>query len=99
MERSPLLKSAVIHRYALLLMGVGLIFWHLEMDTSLPLLINIFGFRRCFIELFRLIYPVDTGYLLFPSVDPIQQRVRKISFEGLHLFDTWKEIRIMGIWM
>ncbi|MCH5721229.1 ABC transporter permease [Niabella hibiscisoli] len=25
--------------------------------------------------------------------------MRKISFEGLHLFDCWKEIGILGIWI
>jgi ABC-2 type transport system permease protein len=25
--------------------------------------------------------------------------MRKISFEGLHLYDTWKEIGILAIWI
>ena len=25
--------------------------------------------------------------------------MRKISFEGLHLYDTWRELGILGIWM
>ncbi len=25
--------------------------------------------------------------------------MRKISFEGLHIYDTWKELGILAIWI
>jgi ABC-2 type transport system permease protein len=87
-----------------LLMGVGLIFSSVtKTDTSLPLLINLFGFPQMMLS--GTFFPIT----VFPkwlqeicNILPLTQfnnATRKISFEGLHLTDLWKEIGIMGIWI
>lgn len=87
-----------------LLMGVGLIFSSIvKSDTSIPLLINLFGFPQMMLS--GTFFPID----VFPKwmqeicrVLPLTQyndAVRKISFEGLGILDCWKEIGILGIWM
>jgi ABC-2 type transport system permease protein len=87
-----------------LLMGVGLIFSSVaKTDTSIPLLINLFGFPQMMLS--GTFFPIT----VFPkwlqeicNILPLTQfnnATRKISFEGLHLLDLWKEIGIMGIWI
>lgn len=87
-----------------LLMGVGLIFSSIaKSDTSIPLLINLFGFPQ--ILLSGTFFPID----VFPQwlqnlcqalpLTPFNNAIRKISFEGLHIFDCWKEIGILTIWI
>lgn len=87
-----------------LLMGVGLIFSSIaKSDTSIPLLINLFGFPQMMLS--GTFFPIE----VFPAwlqgvcrILPLTQyndAIRKISFEGLHIFDCWKEIGILGIWM
>jgi ABC-2 type transport system permease protein len=87
-----------------LLMGVGLIFSSVaKTDTSIPLLINLFGFPQMLLS--GTFFPIT----VFPkwlqqlcNILPLTQfnnATRKISFEGLHLTDLWKEIGIMGIWI
>ena len=87
-----------------LLMGVGLIFSSIvKSDTSIPLLINLFGFPQMMLS--GTFFPID----VFPkwlqvicNVLPLTQfnnAIRKISFEGLHLSHCWKEIGILAIWM
>ena len=87
-----------------LLMGVGLIFSSIaKSDTSIPLLINLFGFPQMMLS--GTFFPIE----VFPKwlqeicrVLPLTQyndAVRKISFEGLSIFECWKEIGILGIWM
>lgn len=87
-----------------LLMGVGLIFSSIvKSDTSIPLLINLFGFPQMMLS--GTFFPIE----VFPKwlqeickVLPLTQfndAARKISFEGLSVFDCWKEIGILGIWM
>ena len=87
-----------------LLMGVGLIFSSVaKTDTSIPLLINLFGFPQMLLS--GTFFPIT----VFPkwlqqicNILPLTQfnnATRKISFEGLHLPDVWKEIGIMGIWI
>ncbi|MBL7732159.1 MAG: ABC transporter permease [Chitinophagaceae bacterium] len=87
-----------------LLMGVGLIFSSIvKSDTSIPLLINLFGFPQMMLS--GTFFPVE----VFPkwlqqicNVLPLTQyndAVRKISFEGLSIIDCWKEIGILGIWI
>ncbi len=87
-----------------LLMGVGLIFSSLaKSDTSIPLLINLFGFPQ--ILLSGTFFPIDVfppWLQLLCEALPLTQfnnAMRKISFEGLHLYDCWKEIGILGIWI
>ncbi len=87
-----------------LLMGVGLIFSSIaKTDTSIPLLINLFGFPQMMLS--GTFFPIE----VFPKwlqeicrILPLTQyntAVRKISFEGLSILDCWREIGILGIWM
>ena len=87
-----------------LLMGVGLIFSSIvKTDTSIPLVINLFGFPQMLLS--GTFFPVtvfpqwlqDICYFL--PLTQFNNAMRKISFEGLHLLDTWKEIGILGIWI
>ncbi|HEV7780761.1 MAG TPA: ABC transporter permease [Chitinophagaceae bacterium] len=87
-----------------LLMGVGLIFSSVaKTDSSIPLLINLFGFPQMMLS--GTFFPIE----VFPAwlqticrVLPLTQyneSVRKISFEGLGILDCWKEIGILGVWI
>jgi ABC-2 type transport system permease protein len=87
-----------------LLMGVGLIFSSIaKSDTSIPLLINLFGFPQMMLS--GTFFPIE----VFPKwlqeicrVLPLTQyndAIRKISFEGQSILGCWKEIGILGIWM
>ena len=87
-----------------LLMGVGLIFSSIaKTDTSIPLLINLFGFPQMMLS--GTFFPVtvfpqwlqDICYFL--PLTQFNNSMRKISFEGLHLYDTWKKIGILGVWI
>ena len=87
-----------------LLMGVGLIFSSIaKSDTNIPLLINLFGFPQMMLS--GTFFPIE----VFPKwlqeicrILPLTQfndSMRKIAFEGLSIFDCWREIGILGIWM
>lgn len=87
-----------------LLMGVGLIFSSIaKTDNSIPLLINLFGFPQMMLS--GTFFPIE----VFPKwlqeicrILPLTQfndSIRKISFEGQSIFDCWKEIGILGVWM
>jgi ABC-2 type transport system permease protein len=87
-----------------LLMGVGLIFSSIvKSDTSIPLLINLFGFPQMMLS--GTFFPIG----VFPKwlqeicqVLPLTQyndAIRKISFEGLSILDCWREIGILAIWI
>src|SRR5258706_2257841 len=87
-----------------LLMGVGLIISSIvKTDTSIPLLINLFGFPQMMLS--GTFFPIE----VFPKwlqqicrILPLTQyndAVRKISFEGVHLVQCWKQLGIMGIWI
>lgn len=87
-----------------LLMGVGLIFSSVaKSDTSIPLLINLFGFPQMMLS--GTFFPIE----VFPKwlqeicrILPLTQyndAVRKISFEGMSIVECWKEIGILGILM
>lgn len=87
-----------------LLMGVGLIFSSIvKTDTSIPLLINLFGFPQMLLS--GTFFPItvfpkwlqDICYFL--PLTQFNNAIRKISFEGLHFYDTWREIGILAIWM
>lgn len=87
-----------------LLMGVGLVVASLaKNDTMIPLMINVFGFPQ--ILLSGTFFPIDVFPLWMQRLCellPLTQfnnAMRKISFEGLHIFDCWKEIGIIGIWI
>ena len=87
-----------------LLMGVGLIFSSIaKSDTNIPLLINLFGFPQMMLS--GTFFPIE----VFPKwlqeicrILPLTQfndSMRKIAFEGQGIFDCWREIGILGIWM
>jgi ABC-2 type transport system permease protein len=87
-----------------LLMGVGLIFSSIvKSDTSIPLLINLFGFPQMMLS--GTFFSIE----VFPKwlqeicrILPLTQyndAIRKISFEGLHLTDCLKQLGILGFWM
>lgn len=87
-----------------LLMGVGLIFSSIaKSDTSIPLLINLFGFPQ------MLLSGTFFSITVFPQwlqnicywlpLTQFNDAMREISFEGLHLYDCWRQIGILGIWI
>ncbi len=87
-----------------LLMGVGLIFSSVaKSDAVIPLFINLFGFPQMLLS--GTFFPItvfpkwlqDICYFL--PLTQFNDAMRKISFEGLHLTNTWKEIGILGIWI
>jgi ABC-2 type transport system permease protein len=87
-----------------LLMGVGLIISSIvKSDTSIPLLINLFGFPQMLLSgTFFTIEVFPKWLQQICAILPLTQyndAIRKISFEGLHLFDCWKQLGILGIWI
>ncbi|MGK2861300.1 MAG: ABC transporter permease [Chitinophagaceae bacterium] len=87
-----------------LLMGVGLIFSSVaKSDASIPLFINLFGFPQMLLS--GTFFPItvfpqwlqDICYFL--PLTQFNNAMRKISFEGLHLYDTWREVGILGVWI
>lgn len=87
-----------------LLMGVGLIFSSIvKTDTAIPLLINLFGFPQMLLS--GTFFPVNVfpewlqNICYFLPLTQFNNAVRKISFEGLHIWDCWKEIGILGVWI
>ena len=86
------------------LMGVALIFGSIaKSDTNIPILVNLFGFPQMLLS--GTFFPIE----VFPKwlqeickILPLTQfndAMRKISFEGLHIWDCWKQLGILGIWM
>jgi ABC-2 type transport system permease protein len=87
-----------------LLMGVGLIFSSIvKSDTSIPLLINLFGFPQMMLSGTFFTIEVFPKWLQeICKVLPLTQfndSMRKIAFEGLSILDCWREIGILAIWM
>ncbi|MBZ4190714.1 ABC transporter permease [Niabella beijingensis] len=87
-----------------LLMGVGLIISSIARnDTVIPLMINVVGFPQLLLS--GTFFPID----VFPKwlqqlceLLPLTQfndAMRKISFEGLHLYDCWRELGYLGLWI
>ncbi len=88
----------------LILLGVGLIFSSIvKSDTSIPLLINLFAFPQMLLAgtFFSIeVFPkwLQTICLYGLPLTQYNDAIRKISFTGLHLWDCWKELGILGIW-
>lgn len=87
-----------------LLMGVGLIFSSIaKSDTSIPLLINLFGFPQMLLS--GTFFPITVfpkwlqEICNFLPLTQFNNAMRKISFDGLHIWDCLKEIGILGIWI
>ena len=87
-----------------LLMGAGLIISSLaKTDTSIPLLINLFGFPQMLLS--GTFFPIS----IFPKwlqticeLMPLTQfndAMRMISFEGLHIYECWKELSYLFAWI
>jgi ABC-2 type transport system permease protein len=89
----------------LLLLGVGLIFSSIvKSDTSIPLFINLFAFPQMLLS--GTFFTIDVFPTWLQTICryglPLTQyndAMRKISFTGLHLWDCWKELGILAIWM
>jgi len=86
-----------------LLMGVGLIFSSIvKADTSIPLLINLFGFPQMMLS--GTFFPIDVfpGWLQkVCQVLPLTQfndAIRKLAFEGVPLWSCWSELLILLGW-
>jgi ABC-2 type transport system permease protein len=86
-----------------LLMGVGLIFSSVaKSDSSIPLLINLFGFPQMMLS--GTFFPIEVFPVWLQSICrilPLTQyndSIRKIAFEGQGILDCWREIGILGIW-
>ncbi|MBL7708115.1 MAG: ABC transporter permease, partial [Chitinophagaceae bacterium] len=87
-----------------LLMGVGLIFSSIvKTDASIPLLINLFGFPQMLLSGTFFTIEVFPKWLqeicFYLPLTQFNNAMRKISFEGLSIFECWKEIGILGVWM
>lgn len=87
-----------------LLMGVGLIFSSVvKSDASIPLLINLFGFPQMLLS--GTFFPITVfpqwlqEICYFFPLTQFNDGIRKISFEGLHIWDCWEQIGILGIWI
>jgi ABC-2 type transport system permease protein len=87
-----------------LLLGVGLIFSSIsKTDANIPLLVNLFGFPQMMLS--GTFFSIEVFPKLLQQVChllPLTQyneAVRKISFEGLHIWDCGKQIGILGIWI
>lgn len=86
------------------LMGVGLIFSSIsKSDTSIPLLINLYGFPQMMLSGTFFSIEVFPAWLQeICRVLPLTQyndAMRKIAFEGQNLIDCGREIGILAIWM
>jgi ABC-2 type transport system permease protein len=87
-----------------LLMGVALVISSVaKTDATIPLLINLFGFPQMLLS--GTFFPVDVfpeWMQLLCEILPLKQfndAIRKISFEGLSLWDCNKELLILTIWL
>jgi ABC-2 type transport system permease protein len=86
-----------------LLMGVGLIFSSVvKSDAAIPLLINLFGFPQMLLSgtffSINVFPPWLQEICYFLPLTQFNDGMRKISFEGLHIWDCWEQIGILGIW-
>lgn len=87
-----------------LLMGVGLIFSSIvKTDATIPLLINLFGFPQMLLSGTFFTIEVFPKWLqeicFYLPLTQFNNAMRKISFEGLSIFECWKEIGILGVWI
>jgi len=86
-----------------LLMGVGLIISSMvKSDSSIPLLINLFGFPQMLLSgtFFPItVFPVWLQKICyFLPLTQFNDAMRKISFEGLHTWDCWEQLGILAAW-
>jgi len=87
----------------LVLMGVALIFSSIvKSDSTIPLLINLFALPQMLLSgtFFSIsVFPewMQTLCKLLPLTH-FNTAMRKISFEGLSVIDTWQNIAVIGLW-
>ncbi len=87
----------------LTLMGVGLIFSSIvKSDSTIPLLINLFALPQMLLSgtFFSIsLFPewMQTLCKLLPLTH-FNLAMRKISFEGVSIFDCWQNIGVIGLW-
>ncbi len=87
-----------------LLMGIGLIISSIaKTDTNIPLLINLIGFPQMLLSgTFFSIEVFPKWMQTICQVLPLTQfndAIRKISFEGAHLWNCGKQLGIMAAWI
>lgn len=87
-----------------LLMGVGLIFSSIvKSDTSIPLLINLFGFPQMLLSGTFFPTTVFPNWLQqvchFLPLTQFNDAMRKISFEGLHIYHCGEQLLILFAWI
>lgn len=87
-----------------LLMGVGLIISSMvKSDSSIPLLINLFGFPQMLLSgtFFPIsVFPVWLQKICyFFPLTQFNDAMRKVSFEGLHIWDCWEQLGILTAWI
>jgi ABC-2 type transport system permease protein len=87
-----------------LLMGIGLIISSIaKTDANIPLLINIIGFPQMLLS--GTFFSVDVFPKWMQSICqalPLTQfndAIRKISFEGVHIWNCGKQLGILGAWI
>jgi len=87
----------------LVLMGVALIFSSIvKTDSTIPLLINLFALPQMLLSgtFFSItVFPewMQTLCKVLPLTH-FNTAMRKISFEGLSIIDTWQNIAVIGLW-
>ena len=89
--------------FLLMLMGVGLIFSSIvKNDTMIPLMINIFSLPQMLLSgtFFSIsVFPewLQTCCKILPLTH-FNLAMRKISFEGVSIFECWQELGALGLW-
>jgi ABC-2 type transport system permease protein len=87
----------------IVLMGVALIFSSIvKSDSTIPLLINLFALPQMLLSgtFFSIaVFPawMQTLCKLLPLTH-FNTAMRKISFEGLGILDTWQDLGVIGLW-
>jgi ABC-2 type transport system permease protein len=87
----------------LVLMGVALIFSSIvKSDSTIPLLINLFALPQMLLSgtFFSItVFPewMQTLCKVLPLTH-FNTAMRKISFEGLSIIDTWQNVAVIGLW-
>jgi ABC-2 type transport system permease protein len=87
----------------MVLMGVALIFSSIvKSDSTIPLLINLFALPQMLLSgtFFSIaVFPAWMQTLCkFLPLTHFNIAMRKISFEGQSIIDTWQNIAVIGLW-
>ena len=87
----------------LMLLGVGLLFSSIvKTDSTIPLLINLFGLPQILMS--GTFFPITVFPIWMQTLCKIMPlthfnlAMRKISFEGLGILECWDNIAVIGIW-